>query len=63
MRKFSEKGDIVFDPFMGSGTTAVACENLGRKWLGIEIIPKYFEIAKIEPQTYNKDYLNSENKN
>ena len=33
------------DPFMGSGTTGVACANLGRKFIGIEIEPKYFEIA------------------
>jgi DNA modification methylase len=36
---------IVFDPFMGSGTTAVACERLGRKWFGCELEPKYCEIA------------------
>jgi len=35
----------VLDPFMGSGTTGVACANLGRKFIGIEIEPKYFEIA------------------
>ena len=35
----------IFDPFMGSGTTGVACMNLGRKFIGIEIEPKYFEIA------------------
>ena len=37
-------GDV-FDPFLGSGTTAVACEKLGRKWIGIEISEKYCEIA------------------
>lgn len=37
-------GDIL-DPYMGSGTTGVACMNLGRKFIGIEIEPKYFEIA------------------
>ena len=36
---------IVLDPFMGSGTTGVACMNLGRKFIGIEIEPKYFDIA------------------
>lgn len=36
---------IVLDPFMGSGTTGVACANLGRKFIGIEIEPKYFDIA------------------
>lgn len=37
--------NVVFDPFMGSGTTGVACMNLGRKFIGIEIEPKYFDIA------------------
>jgi len=36
---------FIFDPFMGSGTTGVACANLGRKFIGIEIEPKYFDIA------------------
>jgi DNA modification methylase len=35
----------VIDPFMGSGTTGVACANLGRAFIGIEIEPKYFDIA------------------
>ena len=35
----------VFDPFMGSGTTGVAAVKLGRKFIGIEIEPKYFDIA------------------
>jgi site-specific DNA-methyltransferase (adenine-specific) len=36
---------IILDPFMGSGTTGVACAQLGRKFIGIEIEPKYFDIA------------------
>jgi site-specific DNA-methyltransferase (adenine-specific) len=36
---------LVFDPFMGSGTTGVACVKLGRRFIGIEIEPKYFDIA------------------
>jgi site-specific DNA-methyltransferase (cytosine-N4-specific) len=40
----SRPGDLVFDPFMGSGTTAVVAEKLGRKWLGIELNPDYLEI-------------------
>lgn len=36
----------ILDPFMGSGTTGVACKELGRNFIGIEIEPKYFEIAK-----------------
>lgn len=35
----------IFDPFMGSGTTGVAALQLGRKFIGVEIDPKYFEIA------------------
>jgi len=38
-------GETVLDPFMGSGTTGVACVKLGRKFIGIEIEPKYFDIA------------------
>jgi len=36
---------VIFDPFMGSGTTGVACADLGRKFIGIEIERKYFDIA------------------
>jgi len=36
---------VVVDPFMGSGTTGVACINLGREFVGIELEPKYFDIA------------------
>ena len=42
----SYKNDIVLDPFIGSGTTAIACERLNRRWIGIEISEKYCEIAK-----------------
>ncbi len=39
------KADVILDPFMGSGTTGVACVKLGRSFIGIEIEPDYFEIA------------------
>ena len=39
------KDDLVLDPFMGSGTTAVACVNLDRRYIGFEISEKYYEIA------------------
>jgi site-specific DNA-methyltransferase (adenine-specific) len=42
----SYKNDIVLDPFMGSGTTAVSAELLGRRWLGIEYSSNYAEIAR-----------------
>ena len=39
-------GDFVLDPFLGSGTTALACQNLNRNFAGIEIEQKYIEIAE-----------------
>jgi excisionase family DNA binding protein len=42
----SRKGDLVLDPFLGSGTTAAAAEELGRKWVGIELNPEYLEISR-----------------
>lgn len=41
----SYKGDIVLDPFVGSGTTCVAAKQLDRKWIGIDCYPKYCQIA------------------
>jgi site-specific DNA-methyltransferase (adenine-specific) len=41
----SVESETVLDPFMGSGTTGVACQKLGRRFVGIEKEPKYFDIA------------------
>lgn len=38
-------GELIIDPYMGSGTTAVACEQLGRRWIGVEINEGFAEIA------------------
>ena len=38
-------GDTVLDPFMGSGTTGVACHEIGRRFVGIEMEPAYFDVA------------------
>lgn len=42
---FLPDANTILDPFMGSGTTGVACQKLGRRFIGIEIEPKYFDIA------------------
>lgn len=43
---WSNEGDTVLDPFMGSGTTGVACTNTNRNFIGIEIDESYYEIAR-----------------
>jgi DNA modification methylase len=45
IEKASDRGQLVIDPFMGSGTTGVAAVKLGRRFTGIEIDPGYFDIA------------------
>ena len=64
---FTEKGDTVFDPFMGSGTTGVACVQLGRNFIGAEIDPHYFEIAEkrikaasLQPQLFQQEKIPQE---
>lgn len=45
IKNSSKKGDIILDCFMGSGTTGVACKNLGRDFIGIELNRDYYKIA------------------
>ena len=49
----SFENDIVLDPFMGSGSSGVACKRLNRNFIGIELDKNYFDIAKqrIENET------------
>ena len=44
--RHSDKNDMVLDPFMGSGSTGIACLNTNRDFIGIELDENYFEIAK-----------------
>lgn len=50
-----KESNIIIDPFMGSGTTAIAAENLGVKWLGIEIVPEYVDIINSRLEKNRKD--------
>lgn len=46
VEKYSAPNQLILDPFLGSGTTAVACKQLGRRFIGIEINPDYCKIAE-----------------
>ena len=54
---FTKKGDTVLDPFMGSGTTGVAAANTGRRFIGIERDPDYFQIAQARIQKAQADAI------
>lgn len=46
IKTYTNEGERVLDFTMGSGTTGVACANLNRKFIGIEMDDKYFDVAK-----------------
>ena len=54
MRDCSRRGDIVLDPFMGSGTTILAAERVGRRAYGLELDPLYVDAAVRRWQTFTK---------
>jgi site-specific DNA-methyltransferase (adenine-specific) len=56
---FSNPGETVLDPFMGSGTTGVACARIGRRFIGCELDSKYFDIAcrRIEQAYKQPDFF------
>ncbi len=57
----SDEGDIVLDPFVGSGTVAVAAKMLGRHFLGFEIVPEYCELARERVANVQTSLLKWEN--
>jgi site-specific DNA-methyltransferase (adenine-specific) len=46
IRNYTKRGDTILDPFMGSGTTGVACRMEGRNFIGVELDPHYYAIAE-----------------
>jgi site-specific DNA-methyltransferase (adenine-specific) len=54
IRLFTEPGDVVLDPFIGSGTTAVACVRLGRRYIGVEWNPEYVQVARQRLETESR---------
>lgn len=62
IKLFTVEGDVVLDPFIGSGTTAVAAKQLGRKYIGIDINEEYCQIAEerirqIQPRLFDESAL------
>jgi len=55
IKTYTNEGDLVLDNCMGSGTTGVACKNLNRDFIGMELDEKYFEIAKKRIEEMRKD--------
>lgn len=53
----SRPGDIVLDPFMGAGTTALVAKRFKRRWLGIELNPAYIDIANRRIKAENEPLL------
>lgn len=55
IKNSSNEGDVVLDPFMGTGSVGVACLNTNRKFIGIELDDKYFDIAKKRIEMINRE--------
>ena len=58
----SKEGDVVLDPFCGSGTTGVACVLLKRKFIGIDLEPEYIALARARMKAANEDYTKDRGK-
>ena len=50
------KDDTVFDPYMGSGTTGIACVDMEREFVGIEKVKEFFEIADTRIKNRRREY-------
>ena len=57
IKLYTYPNDIVLDPFMGSGTTAVAASRLGRRWIGFDISEKYAGITYNRLESERKKYI------
>ncbi len=55
IKLFTHEEDVVLDPFMGSGTTAIACLDLNRHYIGIEAMESYYELAQESIQRWKAD--------
>lgn len=56
IEKFSDERSIIMDPFIGSGTTAIACLETGRHYIGYELDPEYYKIAQNRILDYELGY-------
>ena len=45
IENFTQEKDLILDPFMGSGTTAISCLKFNRDFIGIELVPEYIDLA------------------
>lgn len=57
IKVFTKEGDVVLDPFIGSGTTAVAAKKLNRKYIGIDILPEYCKLSEERLMTLRNPLL------
>jgi DNA modification methylase len=57
LQTWTNEGDLVYDPFIGSGTTAIACEAHNRKWIGSEISNDYCEIVRNRTNHWQEKYI------
>lgn len=58
LRRFTKPGDVVLDPFMGSGTTAIEANRLGRRWIGVEISESVAALSERRIRQDSSDQLN-----